>query len=251
MSPRRGGNEESILEMLERDTVRTRGLRAQSRFGWYVSGTVLAVFVVSLLVWLARESPEVRQMEAVLSAADSDHPTTAYSSTDGVAATSRAAIVDEQAASSRTQDSHQQLPPIELATSGLFDPVPGMQSPSKASAVVEDTPGNTPPRPAIALQTPGTDGQGPAGSASAARSLAAGVTRPSNKTQQSVNHQANPRKPARTAGKPKRPITVAASTDTPADSDVALISAVIQHATNRPDPACADAECAAKATPKP
>lgn len=73
-SPRRGGNEQNILEILERDTVRARGMQAQSRFGWYVSGSVLAVLLVSMLVWLARESPKVQQVEAVVAAADTDRP---------------------------------------------------------------------------------------------------------------------------------------------------------------------------------
>ncbi|GAB3465730.1 hypothetical protein GCM10027321_31160 [Massilia terrae] len=68
--------------MLERDTVRTRGMQAQSRFGWYVSGSVLAVFLVSLLVWLARESPKVQQVEAVLAAADTDRPPAASTAGD-------------------------------------------------------------------------------------------------------------------------------------------------------------------------
>jgi hypothetical protein len=149
----------------------------------------------------------------------------------------------------------------------MFGPA---QSSPDAGAVVQDAVADARSRPAIAGQTLPTDEQEPAAllplqapapapvsvskipgpNAGAARKLATDATRP-NKTAPSLNTHANARKPARTAGKPKRPITMAADTSTLADSDVALISAVIQHATNRPDQECAAPECAAKATPEP
>ncbi len=265
-APRRGGNEESILEMLERDTERSRGRRAQSRFGWYVSATVCAVFLVSLLAWLAKDSPKVQQMEAVLAAADTAHPAPAHPSLDsgGAAevppvarapiASSRAAIVDDETPPSRSRDAQQHLPPIELARPGLFDPIPGTQSTAGTAAPVQGEAKAASPSVAEAVPpASGVDGQhaGNQADASAARKLAGASVRSSIKPA-SPGSRAKPRKPAHAAGKAKRATTASAEMpDTQPDSDVALISAVIQHATNRPEPACADAECAAKATPRP
>lgn len=257
-SPRRGGNEASILEMLERDTVRTRGLRAQSRFAWYVSGSVLAVFLVSLLVWLARESPKVQQAEAVLAAVDVDRPAAAHTFADtGVAeeapamahariaatattaAANRAAIIDERRPSSRKQDVHQHLPPIMLATPGLLGAVPPTQS--TIGAVVQD---EVPDMVNAQQSTNRTNGDAGRGLASSAR------PRPTNKAQSASVHTSL-RKPAHNTGKAKRLAAPSANAKDTQDSDVALISAVIQHTSSRPDPACADAECAPNATPKP
>jgi hypothetical protein len=66
-SSRRGGNEESILAMLERDGGRGIGRRlpAARRLMWYGGGSVLVVGLVGLLVWLARGSTEQQQVDVI------------------------------------------------------------------------------------------------------------------------------------------------------------------------------------------
>lgn len=242
-SPRRAGNEASILEVLERDSLRTRGLRAQSRFAWYVSGSVFAVFLVSLLVWLTRETPNVQQAEAVLAAEEMDRPAPSHSPADSDLADAAPAMAHAPTAA-RKPDTQQHLPPIELATPGLIGAVPPAQAeqPSQAAngAIITDVANDIPAQPVLAvIQAMPTDEQ---------ESPARAKARTGTKT-----HPASPRSGShkRSAGKPKRTAAQAQKASAAAnDSDVALISAVIQHTSKRTDTDCADAGCAANATPK-
>jgi hypothetical protein len=268
-SGRRGGNEESILEMLERDGGRGSGL-PPSRLALYGTGAAVAVGLVAALVWLARDqgaSDLIVAAEApVAIVAEASPPRPAPHGAEVVTQqpTPQAAIiVDEPQPTAKTPP--QEVPPLVLLTpSQAAEHASAAHTPAPAVAEthpVEKAPAGADVRTAAAAET-----------AAKARPIAGGPAHAEPKrvakTAMAPRQEgARPRAPAKPAAAPSRAASHHAAarqapkqkkqavTSQPAqkvDSDVALISAVIQHASNRANAAgdCGgEANCAAKATP--
>jgi hypothetical protein len=268
-SGRRGGNEESILAMLERDGGRGSGL-PPSRLALYGAGAAVAVGLVAALVWLARDqgaSDLVVAAEApVAIVAEAAPPRPAPHAAEVVPQqpTPQAAIiVDEPQPPAKTAS--QEVPPLVLLTPS--------QATEHASAAHASAPALAETHPAEKAPA-GTDVRAAAaGTAPKARPIATAAAhaeprRVAKTVTGSRQESARPRSPAKPAAAPNRVASHHAAvrpapkqkktavTPEPTqkvDSDVALISAVIQHASNRANAAGGDcggeANCAAKATP--
>jgi hypothetical protein len=123
-SSRRGGTEESILAMLEREGARGIGRRlpAARRLMWYGGGSVLVVGLVGLLVWLARGSTEQQQVDAIALAAPVEtsvaHGEARKAEPASASVHPAAAIVEEpqQAVQSQPQPPATVSPPSEVRT---------------------------------------------------------------------------------------------------------------------------------------
>lgn len=251
-SPRRGGNDESILAMLERDG--TRGIGRNSappaRLGWYVGGTVLAVCLIGTLIWLARDNTGLPPGEAAVQASAVE-ATPARAQGDG----QHAAIIDE----ARPALAHQDEPPLVLLSPPAQSSAEEAPRPTHAAVVVDEKVG-------VRKQTAVPDAPKPAAPAPvieqpAARheAVAAAPVPKASESKHPARASAGPRagKPAlaqhgKTLPRQKKPAAPAQAGNAPVDSDVALISAVIQHSAKHNDAGCeAEAGCAAKATAQP
>jgi hypothetical protein len=123
-SSRRGGTEESILAMLEREGARGIGRRLSTarRLMWYGGGSVLVVGLVGLLVWLARGSTEQQQVDAIALAAPVEtsvaHGEARKAEPASASVHPAAAIVEEpqQAVQSQPQPPATVSPPSEVRT---------------------------------------------------------------------------------------------------------------------------------------
>jgi hypothetical protein len=123
-SSRRGGTEESILAMLEREGARGIGRRLPTarRLMWYGGGSVLVVGLVGLLVWLARGSTEQQQVDAIALAAPVEtsvaHGEARKAEPASASVHPAAAIVEEpqQAVQSQPQPPATVSPPSEVRT---------------------------------------------------------------------------------------------------------------------------------------
>jgi hypothetical protein len=275
-SSRRGGTEESILAMLERDAGRGIGTRMSSnaRMVWFGAGGLLAVGLVGVVVWLARSDPaEQRAEEAALAVAGAAHAE--HMAKDHPAATppghGGAIVVDAQANQSQQPA---KTPPLVLLTPPVKAAVPRQNPvPASAGAVIEDE-APTPKTPQELASTPEESAAQIRDDAHAppTRLAKAAPSQPEKKrasktiradTARAHAATRHARALARTAASsPAHPPAKvkkapAVPHETPVDSDVALISAVIQHANNQraqrePDANCGgDENCAAKTTAQP
>lgn len=251
-SPRRGGNDESILAMLERDGTRGigRGAASPARLWWYVGGGTLAVCLVGTLIWLARDNTGQPPGEPVAQAATVE-AAPVRSEGDG----QHAAIIDE----AQPASTHQEVPPLVLLTP------PGQASAEEAprpthAAVVVDEKVSAQKQPAVAdaapKPVPAAVVEQPAARHEAAG--AAAVPRVSEpKRAAKARERSRAGKPVfaphgKSVPKPKKGAVAAQPGEASVDSDVALISAVIQHSAKHPDGGCdTEAGCAAKATAQP
>lgn len=223
-SARRGGNEDSILAKLEREPARRAGAGDGARVAWYGSAVVLALGMTATLAWLAAGQAEDPQPLALA------HADAAPLLPPAEAPVATAVIVDappepatSPAPAAATHDVLRApaLPPLRLLEPAGARPAPVTVAPAPVKV--------TPPRP-VSRPPVGRDGAKPA---------------PPTRTRPSAPRTAS-RQPPRTA-KATAPVRAA---DTPNDSDVALISAVIYHAnghaTTEPGPApdaCPDDTC--------
>lgn len=273
-SGKRGGNEESILAMLERDSGRGGGLRT-SRLALYGVAGVLAAGLVGVLVWLARDqgSTEVIIAQAPVpvlaagtvpeqapDAASAPH----LAQADATAHPPQAAvIVDEPEPAARTEP-RPDAPPLVLLDPEKAEQRGAAAAGAKAAetASVADvqssatTPADTAaaarpeasPAPAIAARAePKRAARPPAGQDSARAKPAArpAAKAPAASARLASRHAHRQEARAKKQAPPPQPAERV-------DSDVALISAVIQHASNRANAESGecgpDARCAEKTT---
>lgn len=267
-SGRRGGNEESILAMLERDAGRGAGLR-RSRLVVYGAGATVAVGLVVALVWLAREqsaSDVIVAAEApVAIVAEASPPRPAPHGAEATAQQplpQAAMIVDEPQPPAKA--AQQEVPPLVLltppqeaehpsvatASATTAHPAESAQGPAAPDVRTAAAPERPPEaRPAAAV-TPHSETKRAAKTAAPARRESSTRVRSTAKpaeTRVAGHHAAGRATPkAKKQPPPQQHVEKV-------DSDVALISAVIQHASNRANAAggncVGEANCAAKATP--
>ncbi|GAB3435580.1 hypothetical protein GCM10027320_20500 [Massilia solisilvae] len=237
--------------MLERDGMRGlgRGPASPARLGWYVGGAALAACLVGTLIWLARDNTGLPPGEPVAQASTVE-TTPARGESDG----QHAAIIDEARPALALQDE----PPLVLLSPPAQSSAEEAPRPTHAAVVVDETAG-VPKQAAVPEAAP--------------KPVAALIEQPAARHEAvaavPVPRVPEPKRPARAgqrprAGKlalaqhgkpparPKKPAAAAQPGNAPVDSDVALISAVIQHSAKHNDGGCeAEAGCAAKATAEP
>jgi hypothetical protein len=277
-SPRRGGSEESILAMLERDSPRGIGprLSRSTRAVWFGVGGVLAVGLVGMVVWLVRGDPADQQAQelALASAGMVAHgqPVSAGAAaapSENAARLSNGAAIVEEKLPTLGKGSPQPAAPASAATPTATSGQAG----AAAGAVIEDAV-TEPALPAVrsassapaaklaqAVAAPGAQTHKaaaptePKRAAKVVRSESArehGAAKP-NQVATTRNGQRGTLHPA---VKPRKAHALPAA-EPKVDSDVALISAVIQHASKQhaqtqPERPCDDDnDCAAKTTPQP
>jgi hypothetical protein len=271
-SGRRVGNEESILAQLERDAGR-RGRRRTPRLTWFFAAGAVAVALAGALLWLHEQSStELIMVQAPLAVEPgntieagempvSPAPHAAGGAQPAMA--QAATIVDESQGAAGAPTRHE-VPPLVMLTAqqalrpSAAAPAPAQAGPvDQASAAIarEIAPlsatAGTASVPAAALQAgPKHASKAPdaRGDGARPRTMAKGASASAS------TRLASHRTAARRIGKQKKPSAPPPATRA-VDSDVALISAVILHASNRANGAEADCgppevKCAAKATPE-
>ena len=254
MSSRRGAGEENILAMLERDSARRPGTRMSGvRLASYGAAAALAGILAGGIAWLAYDNHRTAQeLQVQHDLADVAAPRVTADaalppSVPPAAVTAPAPVMDAPPItvindeSARGRDATLasaspplvMLPPHELA--GAKPPPAAAPRPVQESAR---------PKPAKSAKPP-------AAARPAAQKKADKAPKLASRAVKST--------PARSAGPAKarlegsaRPRKVAPSADTPVDSDVALISAIIQHSErHRGERDAAGACSGAKCPPKP
>jgi len=252
MSSRRGAGEENILAMLERDSARRTGARMSGiRLVSYAAAAALAGILAGGVAWLAYDNHKgVQELQArhdaetlvvapvMPEAVPPAQPPAAAAPAPAVDAPRAAVIVDESARKRDVTVASSvpplvMLPPHELKET---KPVPTAARPAEERAV---------PKPAK-----------PEPTQTAART---GVEKKADKAPKTASRAAKPAQ-AHASGTAKakpaaRAHKAAAGADTPVDSDVALISAIIQHSERHRGErgaaaACSGAKCPPKA-PRP
>jgi hypothetical protein len=252
-SSRRAGNDQSILEMLERDTGRSSLRGGRSRLRWYGAGGALAVGLIGLLIWLTHDSAPPEETQPIV-VAEAPAPAERAAKPDPAAELMglndlddpprphHAAVIDGQSARQTKP-----ITPVAMLT-------PSSRSPQAATgagkgAVVQDDPA-----------APNTPAKAPAAVArheATAKNVAARpVADPARarvpaKQPASSNDRSSQRKLALNAPRVRKAAPPAQPSRPAVDSDVALISAVIQHSSARISPECLDVTCAAKTTAQP
>ena len=248
MSSRRGAGEENILAMLERDSARRSGARMTgSRLAWYCAAAAFSGILVGAVAWLAYDNHEtVSAMQVQVQAervaegdavqappalADAQHPAPAPLPEGPHAAV----IVDQP-------HSMPAAPPLVML------PPEGASRAKAAAPAVKET------APVLASAAPAVVAPAPVKAAPMA-------PKPKADKENAIAKADKPAKPAPRAAKAQRNAsakTVAARArakaaarapaDAAVDTDVALISAIIQHAERhrgeREQPApCSGAKC--------
>jgi hypothetical protein len=226
-STRRTANEINILAMLDRHETgglprrlfrKLRGRKAMVRFG---AAGVLVCGLVGVLVWLAQDSGAPGNADAALAGASGGIPASA-SRQAGAAIAPLAP--DAPAAESAALPE----PAAESAADNLSVKVPDA-APHGSAAIVDVAPAE-PAAPAVAVPTPAPAAsatpalppQAHAGRIASHRPAAAKPAAPS-RTPALVHAETRPRRSAQ----PSKPGPASV------DTDVALISAIIQHANKR------------------
>lgn len=221
MSSRRGAGEENILAMLEHDSARRNGTRmTRGRLAWYCAAAAFSGILVGALAWLAYDNHETASALQVQVQAER----VAEGSADQVAAPVVA-------------DAH---------------PEPSAPAPAPVPATIVDQPHGMAPAPPPLVMLPPENAKTAAPPAKAAAPDQAGTPepKPARSDQREALAKAGkpeksdkPVKPERTAAaRPQRPSAAkapapartrkpaaSAPADPAVDTDVALISAIIEH----------------------
>jgi hypothetical protein len=204
-SARRTANEVNILAMLDRHEAGglqkrvLRGLRGRPAAFWYGAAGVLAVGLLSVLAWLARDSGASSAVDIALAGAVSSGGRQASAAVSPLAASAPVAVAD-------------------AAPDPVADADAAPDAPAQGGAAIVDVA----PAPVIQREPPRQ--AAPAHAAAAkAKPRPAASPKPAAATRAPLAHaETRSRHPA------------APAKDAPAvDTDVALISAIIQHATKR------------------
>jgi hypothetical protein len=254
---RRTGNDQSILEMLERDTGRGQRRSGRRRLAWYGAGGALAAGLIGLLAWLTHDTAPPQEAQPIAVAevapapgraarADAAAELMGINELDEPARPHHAAVIDEQLG-------RQQKPITAVAMlTPAGQPVPATASADKGAVVRDDPPASTSaakqPSAAAGGVTAKTQARRPAAEPSRARATAKPAT--ATKTPPTVRNTHD--KLAHNAPRARKPAAPAPASRPVVDSDVALISAVIQHSTARAGSTdCTGPSCAAKTTAQP
>ena len=272
MSSRRGAGEENILAMLERDSARRPGTRMSGvRLASYGAAAALVGILAGGVAWLAwdnhRTGEELQSQHDLANdavtpvVAEADlppilPPAAAPAPAPVVEAPRTAVIVDEAArareAASAAPPPLVMLPPHELEGAKAPPPAP---APRPAQESVQAKPGMQPKlvkaeAPKVAAKPvkaeapkvaarPAAQKKADKPAKLAIRSTKPAPARASAKAKARLDAAARPRKATATA-------------DAPVDSDVALISAIIQHAERHRGEREAPSSCSGpKCPPKP
>lgn len=250
MSSRRGAGEENILAMLERDSARRMSPRMSGvRLASYGAAAALAGILVGGVAWLAYDNHTGAQdlqaahdavtVEVVPTMPDPVLPPQAppaLAAANPVEAPSAAVIVDESARKRDATVASAVPPLVMLPAEEVKD-----TKPPPAARPAQDS---VPPKPDTAARP------------EPVRTVAR-VEKKADKAPKTASRPAKPAKPvqARNAAPAKakaKTDTVArtrksAATDAPVDSDVALISAIIQHSErHRGESGCSGPKCPSK-----
>jgi hypothetical protein len=250
-SSRRAGNDQSILEMLERDTGRSSLRGGRSRLRWYGGGGALAVGLIGLLAWLTHDSAPPQETQPIVVAevaAPAERPVKAdpaaelmgLNDLDDPPRPHHAAVIDEQSARQTKP-----ITPVAMLTPANRSP---LATGAGKGAVVQDDPApNAPVKAPAAVARHET-----AAKNVVARPVAdLARARVPAKQPASSNDRGSQRKLALNAPRVRKAAPPAQPSRPAVDSDVALISAVIQHSSARINPECLDVTCAAKTTAQP
>lgn len=257
MSSRRGAGEENILAMLERDSARRIGSRMSGvRLAWYGAAAALAGVLAGGIAWLAWDNHKgVQELQARHDAVvappamtDAVPPPQAppvAAAAPVVEAPRTAVIVDESAPRRDTTVASSvpplvMLPPHEVsgakpaAVAPAPAPRPVQESVAEKPAKAEPVP---PPARSVAEKKP--------------EKAAKPAARPAKPAHATSVAKAKPEAKAKPAPAPKAR-KAAPNAEAPVDSDVALISAIIQHSErHRGEREAAGACSGAKCPPKP
>ena len=249
MSSRRGAGEENILAMLERDSARRPSTRMSGvRLASYGAAAALVGILAGGVAWLAwdnhRTGEELQTQYDLANnpsspaMAEADLPPIlppAAAPPAPVAEAPRTAVIVDEAARTREAASAAappplvMLPPHELA--GAKAPPPA-QAPRPAQESVQARPGI---QPKLVKAEPPKVAAKPVKAEAPKAAPRPAAEKKADKPAKLASRGTKPA-PARTSTKAKaspeaaRPRKAAATADTPVDSDVALISAIIQHA---------------------
>ena len=258
-SPRATGSEENILDMLERDAGKRRS--PVVRFAWYGTAAILIFGLAGALVWLVRDNSMKRELDVMLATPTPVAPTPAEPAVAAmvVPAASEvhvhaqgAAIIDNPEASSPevaaqpqvaapVEEAERTLPAVAAPAAQPEPPPLVLLSPQEAAAVRGEAVAaaakpeainhvrEAPPEPDTELLQPDMP---------VAKAVATRTAPVAERVATKAQVQATPRAAAgqargsarAAAQKPKKNAPTAAP-DEPIDGDVALISAIIMHAT--------------------
>lgn len=245
MSSRRGAGEENILAMLERDSARRSGTRmSSSRLAWYGAAAAFSGILVGVVAWLVYDNHEtasalqvqvqaerVPEIDAVSPPALLDAPHT-MASAPAPQAPSAAVIVD-QPPGPAAPPPLVMLPPEPAARARPPAPPkePAPVAPRPAAATVAATVAasaaagaKAAPAAAKPVKTSKAEKAGKADKADTP-ARADKPAKPAARVAKAGRLGAKAGAPARTRGKAAAPAPPEAAVDT----DVALISAIIQH----------------------
>ncbi|MGJ9419651.1 hypothetical protein ACHAC9_18135 [Massilia sp. CMS3.1] len=255
MSSRRGVGEENILAMLERDSARRPGTRMSGvRLASYGAAAALAGILAGGIAWLAYDNHrtaqelQVQHDLAIVAAppmmADAavppSVPPAAVTAPAPVMEAPRTAVINDESARGRDATLASappplvMLPPHELAGA---KPPPAAAAPRPVQESVRPKPVKSETAPAAAR--PAAQKKVDKAPKLASRAVKSTPARSAGPAKARLEGNARPRK-------------VAPSADAPVDSDVALISAIIQHSERHRGERDAAGACSGpKCPPKP
>jgi hypothetical protein len=222
---------------------------------WYGAGGALAIGLVGLLAWLTHDTPPPQEAQPMVVAEVAPAPRAAHpdpaaelmglNDLDDPPRPHHAAVIDEQNARPSKP-----ITPVAMLTPSSPPP---LTSAAGSGAVVRDER----PASAVAKHTAAKAGHEPAKSqptratAEPARARAPAKQAQTATPAPSTSHGNQARKLAHNAPRARKQAAPAQASRPVVDSDVALISAVIQHSSARAGGECAEPGCAAKTTAQP
>jgi hypothetical protein len=220
-STRRTANEINILAMLDRHQAAglpqriLRGLRGMPAAAWYGAAGVLVCALLGMLGWLARDSDSSASVDSALAGAVNPKAAAAIAAAPPAPVSASLAVPDAEPEPAPE--------PLPGAGATIVDVAPAAAAEPAAS--VHPLP---PPQHAgrIAPHEFAGDPQRLSAHAATAKSAArAAAGKPPAAGARAVPARAEPRN--------RRPAALPKSVSEPVDTDVALISAIIQHANKR------------------
>ena len=220
-STRRTANEINILAMLDRHEAAglprriLRGLQRMPAAAWYGAAGVLVCALVGLLAWLARDSHSSASVDSALAGAVDPRPAAVIGAAPPAPVPVPVSLAEPEPPAGAAPDT----PPGAGATVVDVAPAPGAEPPPVHPLPQQHAGRITPhevPRDPQGLATHAAAGKS-APHAAAGKPAAAGARAA----------------PARAEPRNRRPAALPKSVTEPVDTDVALISAIIQHASKR------------------
>ena len=277
MSSRRTAGEENILAMLERDSARRPGTRMSGvRLASYGAAAALVGILAGGIAWLAYDSHQTGQelmaqhelanpVSPVLAEAPppqltSPAPASLPAAAPAADAPRTAVIVDESAPARDTAEASAPPPLVMLPPHELEGAKPGptpraVPESAQPKAAKAEAPPATAEKKVVKAEAPKPAAR-PAAEKKVAKAAAPAAAKKADKAAKSASRAARPTKAravatARAKPDATRQRKAATSGDTAVDSDVALISAIIQHSERHRGErdaatACKGPQCARK-----